>query len=149
ASYAVRSSSGELGHMRARLEFRDLLRERLSVRDEARIIDEPVFSVENLLSQIAATDIVVATRFHNVLLALLCNKPVISISFHHKCESLMSAMGLSEYCLDINDLKADRLIEKFCDLETNAGKLKSLIREKAREFRKALDEQYKFIFNDM
>jgi len=147
--YDVRLLSGELGDMRARLEFRDLLRERLSVRDEAHIIDEPVVSVENLLSQIAATDIVVATRFHNVLLALLCNKPVISISFHHKCESLMSTMGLSEYCLDINDLKADRLIEKFCNLETNAGKLKPLIREKVREFRKALDEQYKFIFNDM
>ena len=102
----------------------DLLRERLSECDEARIIDEPICSVEDLLSQIAATDIVVATRFHNVLLALLCDKPVISISFHHKCDSLMSAMGLSEYCLDINDLKADQLIEKFCDLENNADRIK-------------------------
>jgi hypothetical protein len=32
----------------------------------------PVSSVEGLLSQIATTDIVVATRFHGVLLALLC-----------------------------------------------------------------------------
>jgi polysaccharide pyruvyl transferase WcaK-like protein len=148
--YDVRLLSGDLGDMRARQEFRDLLRERLrlSVRDEVHIIDEPVLSVRNLLSQIAATDIVVATRFHNVLLALVCNKPVISLSFHHKCESLMSAMGLSMYCLDINDLKADRLIEKFCDLETNASKLKPLIREKVGEFRGALDEQYKLIFND-
>jgi polysaccharide pyruvyl transferase WcaK-like protein len=145
--YDVRLLSGDLEDMRGRQEFRNLLRERLSVRDESHIIDEPVVSVENLLSQIAATDIVVATRFHNVLLALLCNKPVISISFHHKCESLMSAIGLSGYCLDINDLKADRLIEKFCDLEINASKLRPLIREKVGEFRKALDEQYKLIFN--
>jgi polysaccharide pyruvyl transferase WcaK-like protein len=147
--YDVRLLSGDLGDMRARREFRDLLRERLSVREEGRIIDEPVFSVENLLSQITVTDIVVATRFHNVLLALLCNKPVISISFHHKCESLMSEMGLSGYCLDINDFTADSLIEKFCDAETNVSKLKPLIREKVGEFRKALDEQYKIIFNDM
>ena len=145
----VRLLIGDLDDMRAKEEFRALLGERLSVCDQGHIIDEPVFSVEGLLSQIAATDIVVATRFHNVLLALLCNKPVISISFHHKCESLMSAVGLSAYCLDINDLKADKLIEKFCDLETNAGKLKPLIREKVIEFRKALDEQYKFIFNHM
>jgi len=145
----VRLLIGDLDDVRATQEFRGLLGERLSVCDQGHIIDEPVFSVEGLLSQIAATDIVVATRFHNVLLALLCNKPVISISFHHKCESLMSAVGLSAYCLDINDLKADKLIEKFCDLETNAGKLKPLIREKVREFRKALDEQYKFIFNHM
>ena len=147
--YDVRLLLGDLADMHARQEFTDLLKERVSVYDEGRIIDEPISSVEDLLSQIVATDLVVATRFHNVLLALLCNKPVISISFHHKCESLMSAMGLSEYCLEINDLKADRLIEKFCDLETKAEKLKPLIRAKAIEFREALDEQYTLIFNDM
>ena len=146
--YDVRLLSGDLVDMHAWQEFRDLLRERITVCDEEHIIDQPICSVEDLLSQIVTTDFVVATRFHNVLLALLCNKPVISISFHHKCESLMSAMGLSEYCLDINDLKADRLIEKFCDLETNANKIKPLIRERAREFREALDEQYKFLFHN-
>jgi polysaccharide pyruvyl transferase WcaK-like protein len=146
--YDIRLLIGDLGDMHVTREFRGLLRKRLSVCDEGRIIDEPVHSVEDLLSQIASTKIVVATRFHNVLLALLCNKPVISISFHHKCESLMSAMGLSSYCLDINELKADTLIEKFCDLETNAGKLKPLIREKVTEFRRALDEQYNLIFNN-
>jgi len=147
--YDIRLLSGDLPDTRARQEFRDLLREQLLVCDEERIIDEPIYSVENLLSQIMATDIVVATRFHNVLLSLLCNKPVISISFHHKCESLMSEMGLSEYCLDINDLRADSLIEKFCDLETNSDIIKPSIRAKAREFREALDEQYSFIFKDM
>jgi ribosomal protein S3AE len=61
----------------------------------------------------------------------------------------MNAMGLSRYCLDINDLNADRLIQKFCDLETNADQMKPLIRKKAREFREALNEQYTYIFSDM
>jgi len=147
--YDIRLLSGDLPDARARQEFRDLLREQLLVCDEERIIDEPIHSIENLLSQIMATDFVVATRFHNVLLSLLCNKPVISISFHDKCESLMSEMGLSEYCLDINDLRADSLIEKFCDLETNSDIIKPSIRAKAREFREALDEQYRLIFKDM
>ena len=145
----VRLLIGDRMDVHTTQEFRGLLRERLSVFDEEHIIDEPVSSVEGLLSQIATTDIVVATRFHNVLLALLCEKPVISISFHHKCESLMSVMGLSAYCLDINAFKADSLIEKFCDLETNASKIKSIIREKATEFRGALDEQYDLIFKAM
>jgi polysaccharide pyruvyl transferase WcaK-like protein len=147
--YDVRLLSGDLGDIHSRREFRDLLRERLFVCDPGRIIDEPICSVKNLLSQIAATDVVVATRFHNVVLSLLCDKPVISISFHHKCESLMDAMGLSEYCLDINDLQADRLIQKFCDLEINANNIKPLIKEKTRQFREALAEQYEFIFIDM
>ena len=101
------------------------------------------------MSQLAATDFVVGTRFHNVLLALLLNKPSIAISFHHKCSSLMSQMGLSEYCQDIKRLNADSLIEQFCDLERNAESLRPFIKGKADEFRRALDEQYNCIFRGM
>jgi len=146
--YDIRLLIGDLGNVRAKQKFKDLLTERLFAQDEERIIDEPMTSVEDVLSHIAATDIVVATRFHNVLFASICNKPVISISFHHKCGSLMSAMGLSDYCLNIDDLKAESLIEKCGDLETNANNVKLLIAERAREFRKALVEQYKLIFGD-
>jgi hypothetical protein len=52
------------------------------------------------------------------------------------------------------DASSDRLFlwrtfRGMCDLEINADKLKSLIREKTREFRQALDEQYQCIFNDI
>jgi polysaccharide pyruvyl transferase WcaK-like protein len=145
--YDVRLLSGDVGDEHALQEFGNRLRARSSDYDDARIIRQPISSVDDLLSQIAATDIVVATRFHNVLLALFCNKPVISLSFHHKCESLMSAVGLSEYCLDIKDCDADMLIEKFRALEKNADNIKPLIKQKVRGFREALDEQYRCIFN--
>jgi len=147
--YDLRLLIGDVPDLQARQEFRDLLKEHLSPADNERIVDEPICSIETLLSQIVATDIVVATRFHNVLLALLCDKPVISISFHHKCASLMSVMGLSEYCLDINAFQADKLIEKFCELETKLDIIKRSTRAKAMEFRAALDEQYEYIFKDM
>jgi len=40
-------------------------------------------------------------------------------------------------------------MDKFCDLETNSDIITSSIRAKAGEFREPLNEQYKFIFNDM
>jgi polysaccharide pyruvyl transferase WcaK-like protein len=141
--FDVRLLSGDLRDTQATDEFKALLRERLSISDQSHIIDEPICSIEALLSQITATDLVVATRFHNIVMALVCNKPVISISFHHKCESLMSAMGLAKYCMDINNLQANNLIEKISDLEKNADKIKVLISEKTRAARAALDEQYK------
>jgi polysaccharide pyruvyl transferase WcaK-like protein len=147
--YDIRLLRGDVGDVHTLEEFRMLLRERLSDCEFGHIIEDPVSSVEDLVSQIAATDIVVATRFHNVLLAMLCNKPVIAISCHHKCASLMSAMGLSTYCLDINDLKADALIEKFRDVQTNAAELRRLIRDKAIEFGQTLEHQYKVILNYM
>jgi polysaccharide pyruvyl transferase WcaK-like protein len=146
--YDVRLLIGDTCDRAVTQEFRHLLNERLSTHDAGRIIDEPAVSVGHLLSQLAAIDLVVATRFHNVLLALLLDKPVISISFHHKCASLMSQMGLSEYCQDISELQADKLIEQFCQLEKNAGSLRPMIRQKAEGCRKALDEQYNLIFED-
>lgn len=142
----VRLLIGDRADEGARQEFARLLRKRPACT--GHIIDEPIASVDDLLSQIAATDIVIATRFHNVILALLCEKPVISIAFHHKCVSLMRAMGLSDYCLDIDGLESDRLMEKLGDAEFNAERIKALIRAKVAEFREALDEQYTLIFNE-
>jgi polysaccharide pyruvyl transferase WcaK-like protein len=144
----VRLLVGDLADLDAKQKFTDILSAALPESDSSHVIDEPIHSVENLLSQISKTDIVVATRFHNVLLALLCNKPVVAISFHHKCESLMAAMGLSDYCLDIHSLKIEVLIEKFNELRANAHKWRPIIKENAERFRHELDKQYEIIFGD-
>jgi polysaccharide pyruvyl transferase WcaK-like protein len=91
----------------------------------------------------------VATRYHNVIFSLLCDKPVIAISFHHKCDSLMAAMGLSTYCLDINNLRKEMLINKFLELEKNASILQEVTRERVKECSAALERQYKIIFNEL
>lgn len=146
--YNVRLLIGDLADKRVTRQFRSLLKDSVTY-DDARVIDDPVESVEDLLSQLAATDFVVATRFHNVLLSLLLNKPVIAISFHHKCSSLMGQMGLAEYCQDINNLRAAGLIEQFCQLHQNASCVKRLISEKVGACQDGLDEQYDIIFRDI
>jgi len=138
--YDVRLLVGDTNDAPTIAKFKSLLREHSVPED--RIIAEPVTSTQNLLSQIAATDFVVATRFHNVLLSLMLNKPAIAISFHHKCSSLMSQMGLSDYCQDIQKLNGESLAEQFCRLSKNAVILKQSIAAKAAEYRKGLDEQY-------
>ncbi len=128
-------------------EFQSLLGQRLGVYDEVRVlcqqntsVGEPL--VAETLSQIAASDVVVATRFHNVLLSLLLEKPVIALSFHSKCESLMNGFGLSEYVHDIHHIDAVKLIEQFQQLETNTTEVKQLVSQRIAECRSELDEQY-------
>jgi polysaccharide pyruvyl transferase WcaK-like protein len=145
-NYDIRLLIGDACDTPVVKEFKSLLNGRLGIHDEQRINDDPLPSVAHFISQLAETDVVVGTRFHNVLLALLLDKPVIAISFHHKCASLMSDMGLTEYCHDINHMNAGRLIEQFQDLERDAHKLRPVIRQKVEESRKALDEQYSLIF---
>ena len=127
-------------------DFRSVLRERLGSNGEERIVERPIVSVQDVLGELAATDVVVATRFHNVLLAMLLNKPVIAIAFHHKCSSLMRDMRLSEYCHDIEHMDVDRLIGQFIRLEQNREAVKSTIRQGVGEARAAVDEQYDLLF---
>jgi len=144
--YDIRLLVGEADDWTVLEEFKALLKTTAGGYDPERIIDEPARCVEELLPQIAATDLVVATRFHNIVLALVLNKPTIAISFHHKCASIMTQMSLEDYSHDINHINAGRLIEQFTDMEKKAKEVKSLLLEKVEQSRKALDEQYNLIF---
>jgi polysaccharide pyruvyl transferase WcaK-like protein len=90
--------------------------------------------------------VVVATRFHNVLLSLLLKKPVIAISFHHKCSSLMREMTLSEYVHDIDAMDAEGLIAQFQKLEANRESVVQAIEHAVDGARVALDGQYDHLF---
>jgi polysaccharide pyruvyl transferase WcaK-like protein/chemotaxis methyl-accepting protein methylase len=128
-------------------DFRSALRAQLGSHDEGRIIDPPSTSVGDILAEIAACDVVVATRFHNVLFSMLLDKAVMAISFHHKCSSLMHQLGLSDYCLDFNQMDADELIRQFESLERNEEAVKSTIARGTAGSRAALEEQYEFLFD--
>ena len=127
-------------------EFRLVLESRFGSYDENRVIEQPIGSIQELLGGLASSDVVVATRFHNVLMAMLLNKPVIAISFHHKCSSLMRSMDLSDYCHDIHDMDADRLISQFRQLEQNREAVVQTIGVGVDEARASLEEQYDRLF---
>jgi polysaccharide pyruvyl transferase WcaK-like protein len=122
---------------------------RLGEEEKPHLINELAASIEALLQQIMATEVVVATRFHNIVLAICCNKPVVAISFHPKCKAVMAEVGLLDYCLDINSLTTDALTESFYAAKLNSADIKSLIERKVDTFRLALDEQYEALFGKM
>lgn len=139
----IRLLIGELSDPVA--EFRRLLDEKVPRQESNRVVLAPVRSVEDLLAQFADTDFAVVTRFHNIVFALLHDKPVISISFHSKCASLMDDMGLSEYCLQIDQLEIDKLIEKVGCVQERLPQLKALIAGRKEKLRLSLEEQYQLI----
>ncbi len=148
-NYTVRFLIGDVVYDgRVREDLRAFL-ERSGLRYEAgQIIDEPACSVDELLSQLAGTDIVVASRFHNVLLALMLRKPVVAISFHEKVDSLMKAMGMTQFCQDIEKVDVDQLIDQLAALEVGAESIKCGLEQESKLYRAKLEEQYEHIFKD-
>ena len=148
--YGVRILHGDVKHDgTVRRDLRAELENRGVSYEDSGIVDEDIVSVADLLAQLAATDLVISPRYHNLLLALMLNKPVISISYDPKNESLLEGVGLGNYCQPINDLNVGRLIEQFIELEGSFESRKAPLSQRTEEYRRMLDQQYKLILDDL
>src|SRR5467141_2570328 len=144
--YGIRILQGDAKHDgTARRDLRATLEQRGLKYGIADIVDEDSTSVSELLVQLAQTDVVVSPRFHNLILGLLLNKPVMSISYDPKNDALLERFGLGRYCQPIDGLDVERLIEQFIDLERHGAARLPVLRERAGECRRLLDEQYRLV----
>ena len=109
------------------------------------LIVEPIVTIDDLFDQIAETDIVVATRFHNVLSALMVGVPVLSLGYHDKNTNLMSEMGLEKYCQHIERFTFEKLVEQFESYAAEQEQAVLRIGKKKEEYRRLLDEQYRSV----
>lgn len=114
----------------------------------SQVIDELASSFEQLMDQLADVDLVVATRFHNVLLSLVLGKPVLSLSHMDKNDQLMHAMGMSAYCRSLKNIRLEEVVALFQELEKNAEDLRRSIKERGDFFREQLEQQYAALFQD-
>ncbi|GAB3819239.1 polysaccharide pyruvyl transferase family protein [Kribbella italica] len=119
----------------------DLRRTRPELAD-SRLIVEPTASFGELTQQLAAVDLVVASRYHNLLAAMTGSKPAISISYAAKNDILMEQMGLAEFRQPIQSLDVARLIGQFRALEVRAPQLTAGIESACAESSDALQHQY-------
>jgi polysaccharide pyruvyl transferase WcaK-like protein len=110
------------------------------------LLSDPVPTVDELLRQLRATDAVISPRFHNLVLALLLDKPVIALSDLPKVTALLVDLGLGRFCLPLEKLKSGDLTARFAQLDNEAQSLTRYIREATQRYRGAVDEQYGKIY---
>jgi polysaccharide pyruvyl transferase WcaK-like protein len=106
-----------------------------------RLVAEPILSLHDVMRQIALTDIVVATRFHNVVCALKLGRPTISIGYADKNDALLADMGLGDFCQHIESLDVDLLIKQFITLADKREVHEKRIREVNRAYQQRLAHQ--------
>jgi polysaccharide pyruvyl transferase WcaK-like protein len=112
---------------------------------QARLSASSIVDVDDLLKEIAKTDLVVATRFHNVVCALMLGRPVISIGYAKKNDALLAEMGLQAYCQHIESFSVEQLVRQFDSLCAELQAANFRIQEKRALYRQQLDEQYRAI----
>jgi polysaccharide pyruvyl transferase WcaK-like protein len=118
--------------------------------DQTRITGAAVTTFAEVTELIAPVATVVASRFHNILLARKLGKPTISIAYSPKIDSLMEDLGLAEFNQQAKSLDHDELMAQFIEAEDRAPQireqLRKLVPERGRLVRAQLDELNSVLF---
>lgn len=102
--------------------------------------------IDDLVSEIGRADIVVANRYHGILLSLALNKPVLGIAYHEKSRALLEQVAQGEYVLNAADFTTEDLILKTKSLHANIAQCKKEIASRLAPLRDALEQQYDAVF---
>jgi polysaccharide pyruvyl transferase WcaK-like protein len=77
-------------------------------------------SFYDTLEIVHQVDYVVATRFHNIVAAVMTGTPAISLSYRAKNDELLDDLGLERFHQPLDELDDERLRKQFLDLQRSA-----------------------------
>ncbi len=83
---------------------------------------------------------VIGMRYHSNIFAAKMGTPFVSVSYEQKMKGFMQLLDASQYCLDVKDLSAEKLEEKFALLVESRETYQKMLRDK-HDFMK--QESYK------
>jgi polysaccharide pyruvyl transferase WcaK-like protein len=139
--YWVRLLTGALSDQQS---FDNVLRRVVALsghQSAAYVTAEPAHSLQELMCQIQETELVVASRFHNLVAALKVGRPAISIGYAEKNERLLAEVGLDAFCQPIERLNVLHLVEQFQSMFREREQLSDRIRDATEQFRTRLEDQ--------
>jgi len=120
----------------------ELTKSRLCDRDLAIPKIRTLQTFKELILVLAELDLVVSSRFHNIILAMMLEKPVIALAYESKHFDLMAQFGLEHYVYDWLDIDSERLTKNLEEIRRNWTEISDQIRREVEESRKKLRLQY-------
>ncbi len=120
--HVIRVLIGERSDQRAVDRLMDDLRACQDVGSvDGSVVVQEVSSFADLMNGVAQTDVVVATRFHNVVASLMLGRPTVSVGYAAKNADLMTQFGQGEHCHHVETATAESILEdvRFVVLEAS------------------------------
>lgn len=110
-----------------------------------QLFARPIASLPDLMDEMAATDMIVATRFHNVVCALNMGLPTISIGYARKNDVLLADMGLPNASQSVEELDLGVLQAQFEAMLPMREEYHKAICARVADYKEQLQAQEKLI----
>jgi polysaccharide pyruvyl transferase WcaK-like protein len=111
------------------------------------VVSETIACFSDLLSETAKTDLVVCSRYHNIVAALLSGKPVLSCGYARKNDVLLAEMGLADFCQQLEQMDVELLKRQFERLVDERYDICKQLNKKTNEYRQILTRQFREVFS--
>gem|GEM_PF-4391597 len=102
-------------------------------------------SIKELMSHYSKLDIFLGMRMHSDIIAATQLIPFVAIAYEHKTEGVCKALGLSDFCIGVDEVDTETLLK----LLNNLVKDKAQIKEKLLSFQKTVDSVWKPKFSEV
>ena len=112
-----------------------------------RLVIQSINSIDTLINAISKMEIVVATRYHGVVLPYVLHKPVLGIAYHQKTLDLMKQMMQSEYAMTISGLTLDDMKKRFSELKKHKKEAIERISLESEKWKIELEDQFDEVIN--
>ena len=91
---------------------------------------------------VGGLDLLVATRFHNVVAGLMMGRPVISLGYAEKNGAVMRDFGLDEFCHDVERFDVDVVLDQVRELREGAGPAPGALETRAEALAAAVHSEF-------
>lgn len=105
----------------------------------------PLHAYNDVMTAISETDVVVATRFHNVVAALMMCRPVVSLGYAAKNQDLLEAMGVPGSSQHIEGFDPSAAVQQVAAAAARSVEIRDLLLEANRAAESRLAEQYALV----
>jgi polysaccharide pyruvyl transferase WcaK-like protein len=96
-------------------------------------------TLEAIMEDMSEAEVVIGSRFHNVVCALKMVKPTISLGYADKNDDVMAEFGLGAFCQSMESFDLDRLLGQIKGVEGLHPSLEGRMKETLQHFEDELD----------
>jgi polysaccharide pyruvyl transferase WcaK-like protein len=104
-----------------------------------RVTAARVSTLAGLCEEIGKTDMVVASRYHTIIAAMLCGRPAISIGYARKNRAVMKDFGLGRFCQEIGDFDPALLNQHYQAILADAPAIRQRQLARRAELRSSVE----------
>ena len=143
AGHNLRLLVGDYGDGPTLRELELELRDRVPPGSVARCLEIPTITTfDDLLHAVAGTEVVVASRFHTVVAALMTGRPVLSLGYAPKNDDLLVAAGLDGCGQNIETFDVGRLRNELERVRADRDAVERNLKVLNEQFAEQLRVQY-------